>query len=60
MCSKSVRIATVHRAKGLEFDEVVLLMPRNWGDNASGRDNIQRLKYVAMTRAKRMATVIQY
>ena len=57
--SKSVRIATMHRAKGLEFDEVVLLMPRNWSDLKSG-DNIKRLQYVAMTRAKKFATVIRY
>ena len=58
--SKSVRIATMHRAKGLEFDEVVLLIPRDWSDVRSGADNSQRLKYVAMTRAKRIATVVQY
>jgi len=58
--SKSVRIATMHRAKGLEFDEVVLLMPRNWIEVRSGADNGQRLKYVALTRAKRVATVVQY
>jgi superfamily I DNA/RNA helicase len=58
--SKSVRIATMHRAKGLEFDEVLLLIPRNWIDARSGADNSQRLKYVALTRAKRVATVVQY
>ena len=58
--SKAVRIATMHRAKGLEFDEVVLLIPRNWIDVRSGADNSQRLKYVALTRAKRVATVVQY
>ena len=58
--SKSVRIATMHRAKGLEFDEVVLLIPRNWVDVRSNADNSQRLKYVALTRAKRVATVMQY
>lgn len=58
--SKSVRIATMHRAKGLEFDEVVLLIPRDWVDVRSGADNSQRLKYVAMTRAKKIVTVMQY
>lgn len=58
--SKSVRVATMHRAKGLEFDEVVLLMPRNWSDLKSRADNIQRLQYVAMTRAKKIATVVWY
>jgi len=58
--SKSVRIATMHRAKGLEFDEVVLLIPRNFGDHQSIADNIQRLQYVALTRAKKMATIVRY
>ena len=58
--SKSVRIATMHRAKGLEFDEVVLLIPRNWTDVSSDSDNNRRLKYVALTRAKRIATVVRY
>lgn len=58
--SKFVRVATMHRAKGLEFDEVVLLIPRNWGDIKSSADNIQQLKYVAMTRAKKIATLVRY
>lgn len=58
--SKSVRIATMHRSKGLEFDEVVLLIPRDWTDVRSGTDNSQRLKYVALSRAKRVATVLRY
>ena len=58
--SKSVRIATMHRAKGLEFDEVVLLIPRNWSNVRSAADNSRQLKYVALTRAKKFATVIQY
>ena len=58
--SKSVRVATMHRAKGLEFDEVVLLIPRNWTDLKSGADNTQRLQYVAMTRAKKILTAIRY
>ena len=58
--SKSVRVATMHRAKGLEFDEVVLLIPRNWNNVRSGADNSRQLKYVAMTRAKRVATIVEY
>ena len=58
--STSVRIATMHRAKGLEFDEVVLLIPRKASDLKPSADTIQRLKYVAITRAKRFATVVQY
>jgi superfamily I DNA/RNA helicase len=58
--SKSVRIATMHRAKGLEFDEVVLLMPKSWSEEGPSANNIQNLKYVAITRAKKLATIIVY
>ncbi len=58
--SKLVRIATMHRAKGLEFDEVVLLTPKNWSKTASVIDNSQQLQYVAMTRAKKMVTALAY
>ena len=57
--SKSVRIATMHRAKGLEFDEVVLLIPGKLSEKSTA-DNMQRLQYVALTRAKKIATVIRY
>ena len=51
----------MHRAKGLEFDEVILLMPMNdSGLTSSGKDDIRRLQYVAISRAKRFATVIRY
>jgi superfamily I DNA/RNA helicase len=58
--SKSVRIATMHRAKGLEFDEVVLLIPHSWSDPKSKAANNQQLQYVAMTRAKKIVTIVQY
>jgi hypothetical protein len=58
--SKSIRIATMHRAKGLEFDEVVLLIPKNEKNFDLSIDTNKRLKYVALTRAKKIATVIQY
>lgn len=58
---KAVRIATMHRAKGLEFDEVVLLLPRQDGNASDATDsNQQRLQYVALSRAKKMATLIRY
>jgi UvrD/REP helicase N-terminal domain/UvrD-like helicase C-terminal domain len=57
--SNAVRVATMHRAKGLEFDQVVLFVPKNWNDKA-GMDNSQRLLYVAMTRAKRLVTSVRY
>jgi superfamily I DNA/RNA helicase len=58
--SNAVRIATMHRAKGLEFDEVVLLAPRTLKGLDTSADTIKRLKYVAITRAKKFATVLQY
>ena len=56
----SVGFATLHRAKGLEFDRVVVvgrasaIGPRE--DTAQER----RLLYVAMTRAKREASLVLY
>jgi superfamily I DNA/RNA helicase len=58
--SKSVRISTMHRAKGLEFDEVVLFVPQDGRGLKSGGDDLQRLQYVAMTRAKKVVTVVRY
>ena len=58
--SNSVRISTMHRAKGLEFDEVVLFIPQDGRGLKSGADDLQRLQYVAMTRAKRVVTVVRY
>jgi hypothetical protein len=58
--SKAVRVATMHRAKGLEFDEVVLVIPKQDGGIETKSDTMKRLKYVAITRAKKLSTVIQY
>jgi mRNA-degrading endonuclease RelE of RelBE toxin-antitoxin system len=58
--SSAVRVATMHRAKGLEFDEVVLILPLARPDKGSSPDDQRRLEYVAITRAKRKATVVNY
>ena len=58
--SKSARVATMHRAKGLEFDEVVLLTPRQEGVADTGSSDVRKLQYVAVTRAKRLATLVRY
>lgn len=57
--STSVRIATMHRAKGLEFDEVILVLPNGWSAGRVSADNARRLQYVAMTRARRRVTLIE-
>jgi len=57
---KGVRIATMHRAKGLEFDEVVLLLPRSISGSQAKKDNMKKLIYVAITRAKKLAAVVRY
>ncbi|MBF0240680.1 MAG: DEAD/DEAH box helicase [SAR324 cluster bacterium] len=56
--SKAVRIATMHRAKGLEFDEVILVLPKDWNSGWLGEDDAKRLQYVAITRAKRQVTLV--
>ncbi len=58
--SKDIRIATMHRAKGLEFDEVVLFLPKTWGQSPTAEDDTKKLIYVAMTRAKRLVTTMRY
>jgi ATP-dependent DNA helicase RecQ len=53
-------LLTTHRAKGLEFDDVVVL-DGIWGRISKGedRDAERRLYYVAMTRARRSLTLMQ-
>lgn len=58
--SKDVRIATMHRSKGLEFDEVLLFLPKTWNHSPTAEDDAKKLIYVAMTRAKRLVTIMRY
>jgi len=52
----TVRVSTMHRAKGLEFDRVVVLAQGMLG----GMENdFAQLVYVAMTRAKSVAVLIR-
>ena len=58
---RGLLLLTAHRAKGLEFDHVVVL------DGAWGRvgleedsDSPRRLYYVAMTRARKTLTLVQF
>jgi len=58
--ASAVRFSTMHRAKGLEFDHVLVLAPdRFLGPSAETLDE-RRLLYVAMTRAKRAAALMMF
>lgn len=70
----AVKLATVHRVKGLEFDQIILasandgLIPlevvfRNKGDMLSVEDSDteeRSLVYVAITRARKLAFILSY
>lgn len=72
--TNAIRLATVHRVKGLEFDQVILasandgLIPleyalRNKGDAISKEDadtEERSLVYVAITRARKSAFILSY
>lgn len=50
-----VHLATMHRAKGLEFDCVVVVTPSSYLGNPEETETQRKLLYVALTRAKRGA-----
>lgn len=50
--TRAVRVATMHRAKGLEFDRVIVV------DHASGEARSAALLYVALTRARAVAVLV--
>mgnify|MGYP003687859793 FL=1 len=56
---RGLLLMTAHRAKGLEFEDVVIL-DGDWRSESRGEDQDapRRLFYVAMTRAKRTLTVL--
>ena len=54
-----VHLATMHRAKGLEFDCVVVVAPTSYLGEPEETDSQRKLLYVALTRAKRGALLIQ-
>ena len=55
-----VRFSTMHRAKGLEFDQVVVLVPASYLADPVDTVNERKLLYVAITRAKRAAALVVY
>jgi len=54
-----VHLATMHRAKGLEFDGVVVVTPKEYLGPVDQTLDKRRLLYVALTRAKRGALLIE-
>ena len=62
--SDTVSIMTIHAAKGLEFDTVFLpaweegIFPNEKAVNEGGLEEERRLAYVAITRARRRAIII--
>lgn len=53
-----VHMSTMHRAKGLEFDCVIVVAPREYVEEQGEENNRRQLLYVALTRAKRGAALI--
>ncbi|EIN00453.1 hypothetical protein WQE_15521 [Paraburkholderia hospita] len=56
----AVYLSTMHRAKGLEFDCVAVVAPKSYVEEQSEEGNQRQLLYVALTRAKRGATLVLY
>lgn len=54
--STRVVAATIHRAKGLEFDNVVLVDPESWYTDSEDADPAARRLFVAMSRARSRLT----
>lgn len=55
----AVHFATMHRAKGLEFDAVVVVAPDSYLGAPEETANQRKLLYVALTRAKRAAALVE-
>lgn len=55
----AVHFATMHRAKGLEFDAVVVVAPEAYFGDLEQTAAQRKLMYVALTRAKRAALLIR-
>ncbi|KWK49659.1 hypothetical protein WT81_13825 [Burkholderia stagnalis] len=53
-----VHMATMHRAKGLEFDYVAVVAPSSYVGEQAEDSNRRQLLYVALTRAKRGAILV--
>jgi superfamily I DNA/RNA helicase len=56
---KAIHFATMHRAKGLEFDRVIVVAPSSYLGQPLDTEAPRKLIYVALTRAKREAMLIK-
>lgn len=57
--AEAVHFATMHRAKGLEFDCVFVVTPASYMGSSGETDELRKLIYVALTRAKREAVLLK-
>ena len=55
----AIHFATMHRAKGLEFDHVVVIAPSSFLGDPKETESQRKLIYVALTRAKREAVLLK-
>jgi hypothetical protein len=55
---ETVYFSTMHRAKGLEFDQVIVISPSEYLGDPLDTDSKRKLIYVALTRAKKDAALI--
>lgn len=57
--STKLRFSTMHRAKGLEFDQVLVIAQKSALDSDDA-DQARKLAYVALTRAKKAAALLRF
>lgn len=57
--SDVIHFATMHRAKGLEFDRVIVIAPAAYLGDPRETETQRKLIYVALTRAKREALLLK-
>lgn len=61
VADEGLLVSTVHRAKGLEFDNVVLVDPDDWERRNDGAadEAVARMLFVALSRGRRRVSVVR-